>query len=112
MMQMFTWRTGQVAALAWGIDAVLLAGSAFLDPSAGVAVRNAIGAVLFLLAAVLLVWRARSVAAACRAGLSPAVELSLLRSELAGAAAMALLGVLMLAAIASRVFGEGLPVLG
>jgi hypothetical protein len=112
MMQMLTWRTGQVAALAWGIDAVLVAGSAFMDPSAGMVVRNVIGAALFLLAALLLAWRAWSVAAACRAGLLPAVERSLLRSELAGAAVMALLGVLMLTAIISRVFGEGLPVLG
>jgi len=109
-MEKLTRLIGFGATTAW----LLLAG---LTGGSGVLERNSIGiniavAVLFLIVALLVLWRAIAVETARRSMPTSKAIRSLLRVEAVTGAAVMLLGMALLIAAGSRVFREGMPVFG
>jgi hypothetical protein len=83
-----------------------------LVPSADTLTLTLGVAAVFLIVASVLAWRTISVVAVCSEQPSTSAKLSLALSEFVTAAAMLLLGILLITAVGSRVFGEGLALFG
>jgi hypothetical protein len=109
-MDRLTKSTGLAAATAWLLLSILTAGSGVLDPNT--IVVNMVVAVILLGVSLLFLWRTNSVDATRRSVPSNEAIPSLLRVETVSAAATLLLGVTLLIAAGSRVFGEGVAVFG
>lgn len=101
--------TGFAATTVWLSLAILTAGSGALDRNS--VWINLVVAVLFLVVALLVLWRVIAVETTRRMLPNEAIQ-SLLRVEAVTGAAMLLLGVILLVAAASRVFVEAVPVFG
>jgi hypothetical protein len=67
---------------------------------------------VFFTVAAIQFWRTGAVAAVCREAPAISANPSLAFSEIVTAAAIFVVGVLLIAAVVSRVFGEGLPLFG
>ena len=102
--------TNHAAAATWVVLALMAAGSGIAWP--GVATINFIATPFLLVPALLLFWRAKAFGAMSRS--MPANEplLSLLRCEAVTAASILVVGLLLVAAAVSRVWGEGFPLFG
>jgi hypothetical protein len=102
--------TGFAATTLWLSLAILTAGSDALDRNS--VWINLVVAVLFLVVALLVLWRVIAVETTRRSVPPNEAIQSLLRVEAVTGAAMLLLGVTLLVAAASRVFVEAVPVFG
>lgn len=101
---------GYLAAVSWFLLAILTAGSSLLRMST-VTINIAI-AVIFAAIALFVLWRARTIAGVARKIEFPDALGRLLMVEAATSAGFLIVGVLLLSGVASRVFGEGVPVFG
>jgi hypothetical protein len=102
--------TNHAAAATWVALALMAAGSGIAWP--GVATINFIATPILLVPALLLFWRARAFGAMSRSMAASAPLVSLLRCEAVTAASILVVGLLLVAAAVSRVWGEGFPLFG
>ena len=109
-MNVYSKWVGILAAIAWLMLAMLTAGSCLLER--GTVAVNLVIATMFLGVAVFLIWRLRVMALVVQSVSANIAMKSLFRVEAVSASAMLLLGLILLAAAGSRVFGEGSPVFG
>jgi hypothetical protein len=102
--------TNHVAAATWVVLALMAAGSGMAWPR--VATINFIATPFLLVPALLLFWKAKAIGAMSRSMPTNEPLLSLLRCEAVTAASILVVGLLLVAAAVSRVWGEGFPLFG
>jgi hypothetical protein len=103
---------GYAATIAWAVLAVLTITSLVIRPGPNALVVTLAVAAAFIVVSAILYWRTSAVAAISKDAQRISAKMSLTLSEIVSALAMLMLGVLLLTAVASRIFGEGLPLFG
>jgi hypothetical protein len=102
--------TNHAAAATWVVLALMATGSGIAWP--GVATINFIVAPFLLVPALLLFWRAKAFGAMVQSIPANGPVLSLLRCEAVTSASILVVGLLLVTAAVSRVWGEGFPLFG